>query len=1068
MLTHAHTGWTSRCVLRLGSLLLSSACLAGSDPATPPSRKAFEVQTEREGLPQRYVQALAMDRKGRLWAGTLAGVACYQGDRWRTVETPPSTSGTFVNSGAITPLSDGSVWIGTRYQGILEFREGAWRVHDTTSGSPSNNVNAVLESVERDRAGASVVWAAHYGPALARWADGAWTRFAGPNGRQDGYFFCLLERRSPEGRPLLYAGGTQGVWLVEQDRVRPFEGNDRLPNPRVRVLAETLDGDGASSLWLGLESHGLCRWKNGRMELISLQALGGSDLVRGLLRDPRPGGDALWVATSGGGLGRYENGRWTWMNDAAGLPSTSTRALLITPGGRHGKVLWIGTEGQGVLRYAGDGWNRVILPWQGPDQRAQCFWETPDPDGGRDPVLWIGGAVQGLLRFHRGTWTEVKPGQDRPLDNVRLLYSFPGEQDLFVATFNGLGRLRGGRFQAFGSAEGLPTSQVRALTGTVEAGRRVLWVGTGRGLLRWEGARFETIPNPTLAPDGAIRAITPDGRRLWVGTEHGLACLEDGRWLDLPVLKKVAGRTVNAILLVPRVGKPRELWLSGFGSGVLRIQDPDGQAVVEELKAGGVPGLPHDLVRNLETDDQGRVYIATTAGLARYTDTPAGLLRDDYAMDEGLPTPECTAGGVWKDHAGRIWVGTQDGVAFLVPESRSADAPASALAWTSAAMDGRPLTPGAEFDARHQALHFEFCLWTYYREQDTRYRVQLAGLQAAPGDWKPERTVDYLSLPAGRYTLLVWAKDWAGRVSGPIPFDFRVRPAPWATPWAFIGYAGLLALAVFLLLRLRTRILAQRNADLERRVQEATAEVRSQKQALESLTAELVDLNTQKNDFMGIVAHDLRNPLSGIVLSVDLLEDEDDLQEVRRTLRRIKEQSHSMAYLIGRFLDVNRIETGRMKAEVQPLDLGAFLEAKLLEYQGRAAAKGIALSLERGPEALDVIADPGFLAEIVDNLVSNALKFSPSDRRVTVRLEAREGLAQMAVVDQGPGLTAEDQRKLFGRFARLSARPTGGESSVGLGLSIVKHMVEAMGGRIRAESEPGHGATFIVELPRPS
>jgi signal transduction histidine kinase len=101
---------------------------------------------------------------------------------------------------------------------------------------------------------------------------------------------------------------------------------------------------------------------------------------------------------------------------------------------------------------------------------------------------------------------------------------------------------------------------------------------------------------------------------------------------------------------------------------------------------------------------------------------------------------------------------------------------------------------------------------------------------------------------------------------------------------------------------------------------------------------------------------------------------------------------------------------------------------------------------------------------VLDNLISNAIKYSPPGREVFVRVSRSTASARIEVQDQGPGLTAEDQRKLFGKFARLSARPTGNESSTGLGLAITKRLVDAMGGRIWCESSPGQGATFFVEL----
>src|SRR5207247_7892893 len=108
--------------------------------------------------------------------------------------------------------------------------------------------------------------------------------------------------------------------------------------------------------------------------------------------------------------------------------------------------------------------------------------------------------------------------------------------------------------------------------------------------------------------------------------------------------------------------------------------------------------------------------------------------------------------------------------------------------------------------------------------------------------------------------------------------------------------------------------------------------------------------------------------------------------------------------------------------------------------------------------------DRNVTVQVLENLVSNAIKYSPPGKNIFARLRAVEDAARCEVQDEGPGLSAEDQKKLFGKFARLSAKPTGGEPATGLGLSIVKKMVEAMNGRVWCESEPGRGATFVVVL----
>jgi signal transduction histidine kinase len=149
------------------------------------------------------------------------------------------------------------------------------------------------------------------------------------------------------------------------------------------------------------------------------------------------------------------------------------------------------------------------------------------------------------------------------------------------------------------------------------------------------------------------------------------------------------------------------------------------------------------------------------------------------------------------------------------------------------------------------------------------------------------------------------------------------------------------------------------------------------------------------------------------------------------------------------------------------LDLVGLSRHILQRFSKRAAGKRINLDLVCDDTPVMAMGDERFFKEILDNLVSNALKFSPADRTVLVRVEKTATAARVSVEDQGPGLTEEDRKKLFTRFARLSAKPTAGEKSTGLGLSIVKHMVEGMKGRIWVDSGPGLGAAFRFELPLP-
>jgi two-component system, sensor histidine kinase and response regulator len=230
----------------------------------------------------------------------------------------------------------------------------------------------------------------------------------------------------------------------------------------------------------------------------------------------------------------------------------------------------------------------------------------------------------------------------------------------------------------------------------------------------------------------------------------------------------------------------------------------------------------------------------------------------------------------------------------------------------------------------------------------------------------------------------------------------------------------------------------------------------------------LRDMNDEKNEFMGIAAHDLRNPLSAIRGYAEMIvEDAQDLQpaEIAENGRRIGETARRMAEMVQNLLDANRIEHGELKLNLAATEMRALVSSVVETQRPRAAAKGQTIDLEIPENPVTARVDAAVAVQVLENLVSNAVKYSPLGKRIWVRLKGFPEAARCEVQDEGPGLSAEDQKKLFGKFARLSAKPTGGEHATGLGLSIVKKMVESMNGKVWCESQLGQGALFVAQFP---
>ena len=242
-----------------------------------------------------------------------------------------------------------------------------------------------------------------------------------------------------------------------------------------------------------------------------------------------------------------------------------------------------------------------------------------------------------------------------------------------------------------------------------------------------------------------------------------------------------------------------------------------------------------------------------------------------------------------------------------------------------------------------------------------------------------------------------------------------------------------------------------------------------QKTAIERQNHELQQLNELKNTFLGMVAHDLRSPLGVIEMAADMLVDTSvslSNEEQHAVLATIVEQSRHMLNLIESLLDVSLIELGKLELLPQSIQLKRFL-TKTIEHHARLAApKGSEILLEAAPDDTHTItADPMRLRQVLDNLLSNAVKYSPARSTIRVSAERQPGGWHISVQDEGPGIQPDEHQRLFRAFERLSARPTGGERSTGLGLAIARRVIEAHGGQIGVESEPGHGATFWFTLP---
>jgi PAS domain S-box-containing protein len=266
------------------------------------------------------------------------------------------------------------------------------------------------------------------------------------------------------------------------------------------------------------------------------------------------------------------------------------------------------------------------------------------------------------------------------------------------------------------------------------------------------------------------------------------------------------------------------------------------------------------------------------------------------------------------------------------------------------------------------------------------------------------------------------------------------------------------------------------NEELQRRngkLADANAQLYNSNRRLE-------ELNREKNEFLGIASHDMKNPLTSILMKVQTIEryhEKLGKEKLLKQVHSIGDTAQRMNEIITHFLDINNIESKIQSLELSPTDIPSLVASVVLDFTERATKKSIDLVLSDESEEGIVLAHRTSVYQIIENLLSNAIKFSEKDSRIWILVqnlpkESNEKDSdfippriRISVRDEGPGIDSADMQKLFGRFQKLSARPTAGESSSGLGLSIVKKLVETMKGSVWAESTLGKGTTFLVDFP---
>lgn len=602
-----------------------------------------------------------------------------------------------------------------------------------------------------------------------------------------------------------------------------------------------------------------------------------------------------------------------------------------------------------------------------------------------------------------------------------------------------------------------------------------LWFGGINLLLRYKNGKFKNLTPASIPGNIYSQMIEDKDGVMYIASSEGLIEFKNNSFTLVTEANAFSARTVY-------FDKKERLWVGTYGKG-LRIKSGGKFFTLNSSK-----GLFSDIISAVVEDGKGSFWFTSNTGIFKVSESEidnfiAGkknsVVSVFYSREEGLSTAEFNGNcqPSWaKDAEGNLLFPSMGGVVIVDLKSLRIPSRNPEVFIEELRIKDTSYFTGDKIVLPSDYNSFEifFNSPSYSAPANVRFKYRLNGYKDEWIDIGNKRSITYQKLPYGNYEFEVLVSDSYGNWSiKPAKISFSVEAVFYETP---LFYA-LLSLAVILFLgylfALRLKIAKKQQQKLEEVIKEKTESLRvaiqdaQESAALEkSLRAKSDEENRQKNELMRIISHDLMNPVSVIQGAAEILMDNEELSlEDIETVSMIYEAGGRQKDLVRELMDFSRFQDGQIVIKKEIVDINLEVDKIVKRFKDAAAKKNQVISFEPAQSSLKAKVDKLMFSQIFENLVSNAIKYSPPCNNTDVSITEDNKYILIKVTDRGQGFTNEDMKRIYKPFNRLSAVPTAGEPSSGVGLSIVKRFVELNDGDISLNSIPGEGSTFTVVFP---
>ena len=1027
-----------------------------------PEQITFSYISINEGLSQSTVFSIDQDKRGNMWFATYDGVNKYDGYAFTVYQHNEDDPNSIANdiSRIVKTDSQGRVWIGTRdglsrydeekdiFQNFFYEKNGKHlQVNGIEEISPEQLLISTPEGLimfdikESKFIDDSFSTAMHKTIASTLYRQGDQI-YIGTS--TDGFYtYSITQKTFEKVIPIL---GTKQIQAI-------------LQQSPTRIWVAT---EGAGLFLINPKTKEIKNYLHSPSNPKSIS----SNYIRSLAMDSQ---NRLWIGTFND-LNIYHEGTDSFASyssnpvENGSLSQRSVRSIFMDSQGG----MWLGTY-FGGLNYYHPIRNRFKnirnIPYKNSlsDNVVSCIVEDKDKN------LWIGTNDGGLnlynpitQRFTSYTLQEDESARGIGSNNIKAVYVDEKKSLVYIGTHaGGLSILHrnSGQVENFNQRNSqLVNENVYAI---LPDGEGNLWLGTLSALVRFnpEQRSFTTIEKEKDGTPVVSKQITTlfrdSHKRLWIGGEEGLSVFKE-EGLDIQKA---------SILPVSNVTKLFTNCIYEASNGIIWVGTREGFYCFNEKdkqikRYNTTNGLPNNVVYGILEDSFGRLWLSTNRGISCFN--PETEKFRNFTESDGLQSNQFNTASYCRTSVGQMYFGGINGITTFRPELLLDNPYTPPVVITKLQLFNKVVRPDDEtgiltknisetksitLKSWQTAFSIEFVVSNYISGQHNTFAYKLEGYDKEWYYLTDSRTVSYSNLPQGTYQFLVKAANSDGKWN-PIPtaLEIIVLPIWYKTWWAllifFATFAGFITF-VFRFFWMRKSMEAQ--LEIERRDKEHQEEI-----------------NQMKMRFFINISHELRTPLTLILTPLQEIINKISDRWTRNQLEYIQRNANRLLHLVNQLMDYRRAELGVFELKAKKGNAHQLIQDNFLFYDKLARHKKITYTLHSELEDKEVLFDANYLELIVNNLLSNAFKYTESGQSITVTLKEENGWLLLQVSDTGIGIPINKQGKIFERFYQIESEHVGS----GIGLSLVQRLIELHHGRIELDSEENKGSTFSVYLPQ--